>query len=119
MQNSKFVQAVINGGVDIIKELKRIRRCPSSMSSKIDGKVVAGDISNHFANIYKVTDNQVDNTCSMLDLCSKVQSSLGHNGYSTLDKIDDILISKAIKMMKPNKPDGIWTFNLIALKWST
>ena len=58
IQNDKFVDGILQGGVNIFEEIKRFRGKVKNCSSTIDGEVGATNIANHFADIYKKLYNQ-------------------------------------------------------------
>ena len=52
IQNDKFVNGLLEGGVNIFNEIKKYRGKSSNCSSRIDDQVGSKNIANHFANIY-------------------------------------------------------------------
>ena len=59
IQNDKFVSSIIEGKVNIFKEIKKYRGNSSTISSRIDEEVGAENIANHFATIYRDLYNKV------------------------------------------------------------
>ena len=57
--NNKFVEACLNGGIDIFKEIKNLKGQSSKVPSNIDGNHTPMDISNHFKDIYSDLYNSV------------------------------------------------------------
>ena len=60
VQNDKFVLSIINGGVNIFREVKKFRGISSTISSHIDDEVGAENIADRFAIIYKQLYNKVE-----------------------------------------------------------
>ena len=53
MEKDKFMQSLLNGGVNIFNEIKKFRGNSKTVSSSIDGEVGSQNISEHFAAIYQ------------------------------------------------------------------
>ena len=60
IQNDKFLESILRGGVNIFDEIKRFRGKAKQCSSRIDDEVGAANISQHFGNIYSDLFNRVD-----------------------------------------------------------
>ena len=52
IQNDKFVEGLLGGGLNIFQEIRKFRGKTRNCSSRIDNEVGAKNIANHFANIY-------------------------------------------------------------------
>ena len=52
IQNEKFVQQILRGGVNIFQEIRKFRGSSRPCSSRIDEEVGSQNISEHFAHIY-------------------------------------------------------------------
>ena len=61
IQNSKFVNSILRGGVNIFNEIKKFRGLSKQCSSRIDEEIGSQDIASHFANIYSELYNRADN----------------------------------------------------------
>ena len=106
IKNDKFVKSVINGGVDIFREIKKARGKVSTCSSRIDEEVGAANISNYFADIYSDLFNRVELSAKFQDLCTKVDMEVGQHSFQQVNRITEELVSKALKMMKTSKRDA-------------
>ena len=68
IQNDKFVQGILSGGVNIFQEIKRHRGKSKNISSRIDDQVGAKNIANKFASIYDKLYNQHENAIDLEDV---------------------------------------------------
>ena len=66
------------------------------------------DISNHFAEIYSELYNKVELGDEFKLLCSQLNNEVGQHSLVQVDRVNEELIAKAIKMMKDNKSDAIF-----------
>ena len=107
IQNDKFVQGILNGGVNIFNEIKKFRVAFRNSSSRVDDQVGSKNISNRFAEIYSDLYNQHE--LSELD---ELEKSIGEKvsdlSLIDVDKISVNLVKKALKKMKDGKNDSLY-----------
>ena len=108
VQNDKFISSIINGGVNIFKEIRKFRGANTSISSRIDNEVGAENIANHFATIYSELYNRVQLDEKLEQISDTIEKDVDKQCYFQLDRINEELINKAMKLMKPNKCDAIF-----------
>ena len=107
VQNDKFVLSIINGGVNIFREVKKSRGISSTISSRIDDEVGAENIADRFATIYKQLYNKVEADEKLQQTSNQIEQEIYPQCHTQLDRITEELVSRAIKMMKPSKCDAI------------
>ena len=66
--NNKFVEACLNGDIDIFKEIKHMKGQSIKVPSNIDGNDTPENISNHFKNIYSDLYNSVPSDQEVINL---------------------------------------------------
>ena len=110
IQNDKFVNSLFNRKASIFKEIKKFRGCGKSRSSRIDEEVGDSNIANHFSTIYSNIYNKVDLGDEFENLCYDVDQEVAEDSFSLVNKIDNELIRKALKIMQAKKADAIFNF---------
>ena len=108
IQNDKFVHSIIKGGVNIFSEIKKFRGSSKQCSSRIDEEIGASNIAGHFANIYSGLYNQAEQSQSFVDICAQVNHGVARSSSDQINRIDEELVAKALKMMKSNKNDALF-----------
>ena len=78
IQNDKFLESILRGGVNIFDEIKRFRGKAKQCSSRIDDEVGAANISQHFGNIYSDLFNKVDLGHKFDTMCEEISVRLVH-----------------------------------------
>jgi hypothetical protein len=79
VQNDKFVNSIIQGGVNIFAEIKKYRGTGASCSSRIDDEVGSSNISNHFAEIYSDLYNKIELDAQFDQLCNQINNEVGQH----------------------------------------
>ena len=108
IQNDKFVESLLSGGVNIFKEIKKHRGASKTVSSRIDDEVGDYNIANRFANIYSMLYNQHANGTDFDDIKDKVSASIGAWSIADVDRITVDVVEKALKNMKNGKNDNCY-----------
>ena len=107
-QNNKFVSSIINGGVNIFSEIRKFRGKSTSISSRIDNEVGSENIANHFATIYSELYNSVQLDDKLKKISETIEMDIDKQCHLQLDRINEELITKAMKLMKPSKCDAVF-----------
>ena len=110
IQNDKFVHSILRGGVNIFSEIKKFRGSSKQCSSRIDEEIGASNIASHFANIYSGLYNQSEHGQPFEDMCASINNNVGRDSTEQIERIDEDLVAKALKMMKSNKNDALLDF---------
>ena len=108
VQNDKFVSSIINGGVNIFSEIRKFRGNSTSISSRIDNEVGSENIANHFATIYSELYNRVQLDEKLEKISETIERDIDKECHLQLDRINEELINKAMKLMKPSKCDAVF-----------
>ena len=108
IQNDKFVQSVLTGGVNIFDEIKKQRGNFSSFSSRIDDQVGARNISSKFADIYSKLYNQHEHGPDFAQLNQDISEGVGAWSLVDADRVTVDLVRKVLKQMKNGKNDALY-----------
>ena len=106
IQNDKYVESIISGGVNIFKEIRKHRGSVKNFSSRIDNQVGADNIAREFSDIYSKLYNQHVNGAELADTSASVSASLGSWSMIDADRITVDVVREALKKMKNNKSDA-------------
>ena len=110
IQNDKFVQGILGGGVNIFTEIKKFRGNVKQCSSVIDNEVGGSNIANLFAGIYSKLYNQKDYGQEISDLWGQLDKDISATNMSDAESINEDLIQEALRKMKGNKNDAVFDF---------
>ena len=108
MKNNKFVEACLNGGIDIFKEIKTIRGKTKKVPSKIDSKANPEDIASHFKDIYENLYNSEPSADEVNEMNKNL--NLNEEDLSIVDLVNAELIKIAIDKLKCGKSDVLFDF---------
>ena len=109
IQNDKFVQSILKGGVNIFDEIKKYRGSSKQCSSRVDEEIGASNIADHFASIYSKLYNQDEQHGQLFEeMCQEVNAGVSEDSLDIVDRIDEELVTKALKMMKSSKNDALF-----------
>ena len=106
IQNDKFVKHILKGGCNIFREIRKYRGSSRQCSSRIDDEVGASDIAGHFAQIYGNLYNRSEHDDAFEEMCDKVSADLDESSNDSIERINEELVWKALKMMKSSKRDA-------------
>ena len=110
IQNDKFVQGVLKGGVDIFKEVKKLRGQTRNCSSRIDNEVGSKNIANHFAGIYSELYSRHKHGPDFIKMENDIKNNVGHDSIADVRRITVDVVKKVCKSMKTGKGDSIFDF---------
>ena len=108
IKNDKLVNSIINGGVNIFSEIKKLRGHRATCSTRIDNEVGSDNISNYFADIYGDLYNRVPLSEQFHDLCTQLNMKVGQHSLMQVERINEDLVRKALKLMKSSKRDAMF-----------
>lgn len=111
IQQDKFVESVINGGVNIFDEVKRFRGQAKTISSSIDGQVGSENISNHFAEIYRELYNKHEPGPEFQEVMDTIEGKIDYQLNSDLDRVTETTVRDALSKLKAGKSDAYFEFN--------
>ena len=110
IQNDKFVDGILQGGVNIFEEIKRFRGKVKNCSSTIDGEVGATNIANHFADIYKKLYNQAQLGDKITNLKDLLDQRINNRDMFEVYRVTESVVRQGLKLMKGNKSDAMFDF---------
>ena len=110
IQNNKFVDSIVNGGVNIYEEIKKFRGTGMSCSSRIDEEVGSTNIADHFAGIYSELYNRVEHGADIQVLSNDIEKSVRQDSMDQVNRINEKVVMQALKQMKGNKNDALFMF---------
>ena len=109
IQNQKFLDSVVNGGVNIFHEIKKFRGSSLSYCSRIDDQVGAKNIANHFADIYSELYNRVELDNEFVSIRSRIKDAVQIDSIPQLDRVNEEVVKEALLHLKCNKHDSLFT----------
>ena len=110
IQNDKFVQNLLSGGVNIFKEVKKFRGVSRNCSSTIDGEVGARNIANRFAEIYSELYNTHEHGPAFDEVKNKISGNITPDSIAQVNRISESLVEDALKSMRAGKNDALFDF---------
>ena len=113
--NKKIIENCIENDADLFTEIKKHRSNDNQENVTIDG-VAGKDIPNKFADVYSELFNREDDDNNIELISSVVNSQVGDESITELDKINAERVKAAMQKIKPNKSDPIFDFSSDFLK---
>ena len=110
IQNDMFLTSIMQGGVNIFKEIKKYRGKVKNCSSTIDGEIGATNIAEHFAGKYEQLYNQNQLGEQITDLKNRLNRKISSQDMVEVNRITESVIRQGLKIMKANKSDAIFDF---------
>ena len=107
IQNDKFINSLLKGGIDIFQEIKKFRGKSGKCSSTIDGEVGAANIANHFSDIYRGLYNKHEND-DLSAFNQLLNSNLNEHSIFDVDRITENVIRKGLKQPKRGKNHALY-----------
>ena len=114
IKRNKLLDSCLNGGSDIFKELKKMRKCESLVSTTMDGK--SENISEHFKSIYKELYNSVDDSRELEEINKEVDGRINWSHMNDVKKVTPSLVKEAASHIIDDKSDPIFSFSSDCIK---
>ena len=108
IQDDKFANELLKGGVNIFQEIKKFRGKITTCSSTIE--VGATNIANHFATIYSKLYNQGDVWDEINDLKEQLDKEITIREQYEVQRVTEAVVIQGLKLMKSGKSDSIFDF---------
>ena len=109
-----LLDACLNGGSDLFKEIKKMRKCPQITASSMDGKT--HDIQEHFKSIYETLYNSVDDSGELENISEEIKNKLNSSHVNDVLKVSPALVKEAASHIKDDKTDPIFSFSSDCIK---
>ena len=110
IQNDKFVQGILQGGIDIFTEIKKFRGKTGNCSSRIDDQIGSKNIADHFADIYSQLYSRHQHGTDFDEMVDKISYDVKPESMQDVNKIPPDLVNEALNSMKNGKSDAIFDF---------
>ena len=114
IKKNKLLDACLNNGGDLFKEIKSIRKRPQVVANSIDG--VTSNIPDHFKGIYSKLYNSVDDAESMARLTCEIDSKIDKFSLTDVEKVTPRIVKEAIAKLNPGKTDPVFSFSSDCMK---
>lgn len=101
-----FLNACVNGDIDLFKEIKRNRQSSNSnIPSNIDG--IKTNISNHFADMYKTLYSSVNDYDDMSNVYDNINLNIDSNSMHYVNLINSSVVKTCVKKLKSGRKDAV------------
>ena len=114
---NKLLDACLNGGGDIFKEIKKLRATKPTVAASMDG--VQNDVSGHFKNIYSELYNSVNDREDLIKIADETETKVNFLSLMDVDKVTPDVIKEAASHLKDSKSDPTFSFNSDCIKNGT
>jgi hypothetical protein len=95
----------------LLQEIKKFRGKTSTVSSSVDGHIVAEDISNHFADIYSELYQKHDLGEEFAQVQESIALQVDPSLLGELDRVNEKIVFEALTKLKSGKSDPTFSFN--------
>ena len=109
IKKNKLLDACLNDGGDLFKEIKGFRKTKQVVANSIDG--VVEDIPGHFRNIYSELYNSVDDAENMGEIKDQIEAKISEFSLADVDKVTPKIVKEAVSKLNPNKTDPVFSFS--------
>ena len=114
IKKNKLLDACLNGGGDIFKEIKQMRQQKPIIATAMDG--VSEDIPEHFKGIYEELYNSVNDKEEIDELCKNTEEKINRTQLFQVDKVTPEVVKNAAKNLKDNKSDPTYSYSSDCIK---
>ena len=111
IQNDKFVNSLLDGGVNIFDEVKKFRGKTKTCSSTIDGHVGSQNIAEHFATVYSNLYSKDELGDEFEDMCTTINEQVGPGSIHDVNLVTVEIVKEAMSHMKDGKKDALYDFS--------
>ena len=102
----KFLESCLLGDKDLFKELKKFKRTPQKIVSRVDGKTDPVSIADHLKGLFENLYNRTGTDEPLKNLFDDVDGSVSQHDLEVVDKVTPALIKKIVKeRIKTGKSD--------------
>ena len=108
IKSSKLLDSCLNGGGDLFKQIKHMRKCKPVVATSMDG--VKTDIKGHFKSKYEALYNSADDKLDLLRVQDEIEGKVEEKNINDVEKITPELVKKAAENLRPGKTDPIFSF---------
>ena len=106
---NKLLEATLNNGTDLFKQIRKMRKSNNNVANKIDG--VSVNIPDHFANIYSNLYNSTNDTDNLKKVKTDIDIGITDSSLIHVEKITPQIVKSAVKQLNSNKTDPEFDFS--------
>ena len=117
IKSNKLLDSCLNGGVDLFKEIKTMRKCKPVVASSMDG--VQTNVKGHFKNKYEELYNSADDKLALLTVQKETEAKVDEKSLSDVEKVTPDIVKEAAHKLKSGKSDSVFSFSSDCLKNGT
>ena len=109
IKKSKLLDACLNGGGDLFKEIKSMRKSNSVVATSMDG--VQNNVTDHFREKYEKLFNSTDDGTELLKVQKLTETRVFNQSMVDIMKVTPDVVKEAAQKLKPGKSDPIFSFS--------
>ena len=114
VKKNKLLGACLNGGGDIFKEIKAMRKTRQVVATTMDG--VGENLPEHFKTIYSNLYNSVEDAEDMAKVSCEVEDKIGAFSLNDVSRVTPDIVKEAASKLKPGKSDPVFNFSSDCIK---
>ena len=108
LKRVKLMDACINGQGNLFGEIKKLRKSSPTVANAIHG--ISDEKSKHFADIYGILYNSVDDQVSLHRILRRVNCNISSISNVEVTKVTPAIVYEAINHLKGNRNDPAFQF---------
>ena len=109
VRSSKLLEACLNGGCDIFKQIKTMRSTQTVVATSMDG--VKDNVKDHFRDKYKKLFNSTDDGNEILRVKEEIDSKVVGQSLADVEKVTPEIVKEATGKLKGGKSDPMFSFS--------
>ena len=109
IRSSKLLDACLNGGGDIFKEIKSMRKVKSVVATSMDG--VQDNVTDHFRDKYEKLFNSTDDGIELLRVQKITEERVFSQSLVEVLKVTPDVVKEAAQQLKSEKSDPVFSFS--------
>ena len=117
VKRNKLLDACLNGGGDLFKEIKTMRKCKPIVATSMDGVKV--DVKGHFKQKYEHLYNSADDKQALLDVLKEIEDRVDETSLDDVLKVTPDIVKEASHKLKSGKCDPVFSFSSDCIKNAT
>ena len=114
IKSSKLLDSCLNGGVDLFKQIKSMRKCKSAVATSMDG--VKTDVKGHFKNKYAKLYNSADDKQALLKVQEETERKVDASSLIDVEKVTPDIVKEAAHKLNSGKTDPVFSYSSDCLK---
>ena len=113
IKKEKLLNSCVSGRNNVFDEIRKMRRTTDNIPDKIDG---SDKPAYRFGEVYKELYNSAGDSAEMNKLLKEINSKISSDDLIEIDRVTTDVISDAVKGIRSNKNDPVFTFNSDCIK---